>query len=61
MKQAVNRKTKTTIELYQISDAWVVNCLDHDQCCEFETKREAHSFAAHPDNFCSECAAKVGA
>lgn len=61
MDITINRKTKTSIELFKISDAWVLNCIDHDQCCEFATKSEALEFRANPDEFCSSCAMMMDA
>lgn len=56
MTTTTNRETKTQIEMWQDSEGWTLNCADHDQCCEFDTKREALEFRSAPSNFCSDCA-----
>ena len=56
-----NRKTNTDITMIEDDGVWILNCDDHDQSCEFESKRQALMFRAAPDNFCSDCSDKVGA
>jgi hypothetical protein len=59
-----NRITGTRLSGWNEGGVWVVNCDDHDQCCEFDSKRAAIRFSAAPHNFCTTCyavaAAKVG-
>lgn len=34
---------------------WVTVCVNHGQCCMHETRRLAESFAACPEEWCSDC------
>jgi hypothetical protein len=54
-----NKQTKTLITLFNESGIWILNCDDHDQCCEFDSKRQALECRPYPSNFCTDCATIV--
>jgi hypothetical protein len=50
------RQTGTLVTLTTGDDAaWMLTCEKHDLCCQFDSKREARSFAASPIEWCQGC------
>jgi hypothetical protein len=64
----VNRQTGTRIVLLDgdnggdwaaDDERWVLLCDEHGNLCTFETRRQAESFAAAPDEWCPNCQERV--
>lgn len=54
-KRKKNRMTGTFISVWFEGDYWNANCDDHNQCCEFDSLKQALYFSASPIDWCSDC------